>query len=75
METTSRKNDILGALGTAVLLIGTATGSAKVMFILSGIVLVLMLLFGRAQAKRGALLVAIVAAVVVAALGVVLAMR
>lgn len=75
MENTSHKNGILGALGTAVLLIGTATGSAKAMFFISGIVLVLMLLLGRAQAKRGALLVAVVAAVVSAGIGIVLTMR
>lgn len=47
MDTPSRKDDIFGSIGAAVLLIGTATGSAKAMVILSGTVLVLMLVFGR----------------------------
>lgn len=75
MANTSRKDDVIGALGIAVLLIGTATGNAKAMFLLSGIVLVLLLLFGGAKARRGALLVAVVAAAVSAGIGIVLAMR
>ena len=75
MENNSRKDDLLGVLATAVLLIGTATGSAKAMFLLSGIVLVLLLLRGWAQAKRGALLVAVVAAVVSAGTAFYVALR
>jgi hypothetical protein len=75
MENTSRRDDVLGALGTAVLLIGTATGSAMALFLLSGIVLILLLLFGRARAKRGPLLVGVVAAAVAAGIGIVLTMR
>lgn len=75
MENSSRRDDLLGVIATAVLLIGTATGSAKAMLILSGTVLVLVLLFGRAQAKRGALLVAGVAAVVSAGIAFFMGMR
>ena len=75
MDTPLRKDDIFGSLGAAVLLIGTATGSAKAMLILSGTVLVLMLVFGRKRVTRGALLAAIVAAVVALAIGLVLTLR
>jgi len=75
MDTRSRIDDIFGSLGAAVLVIGTATGSAKAMLVLSGTVLALMLIFGRKRVTRGALLVAIVAAGVAFAVGLVLTLR
>jgi hypothetical protein len=75
MDTHSRKDDVFGSLGALVLLIGTATGSAKAIMILSGIVLVLMVLIGRTRIGRGALLAALVAAVTAFVIGAVLAFR
>jgi len=75
MDTPSRKDDVFGSLGALVLLIGTATGSAKAIMILSGIVLVLMVLIGRTRIGRGALLAALVAAVTAFVIGAVLAFR
>ena len=75
MDTHSRKDDVFGSLSALVLLIGTATGSAKAIMILSGIVLVLMVLIGRTRIGRGALLAALVAAVTAFVIGAVLAFR
>jgi len=77
MDTPSRKDDIFASLGAAVLLIGTATGSSKALLILSGASLVLMLVFGlnRKRVTRGALLPAIVAAIVAFVVGLVLTLR
>jgi len=75
MDTHSRKDDVFGSLSALVLLIGTATGSAKAIMILSGIVLVLMVLIGRTRIGRGALLAALVAAVTAFVIGAVLALE
>ena len=75
MATGSRSDDILGAIGVVILLIGTATGNAYVMFGISAIALVLSTVFYRRRIGSGALLVAFVAAITAAVIGIVVAVR
>jgi hypothetical protein len=75
MLTASRRDTLLGAIAVIVLLIGTATGNAYAMLGLSVAALFLMAVFYRQQIGRGALLVALVAAVTAAVMGIVMAMR
>ena len=75
MDTASRRDDMLGAIGVIVLLIGTATGNAYAMLGLSVTALSLLTVFHRRQIGRGALLVAFVAAVTAAVIGIVVAAR
>lgn len=75
MPPTSRREDILGAIAVIVLLIGTATGSAYVMLGMSVTALILLTLFYRQGIGTGAILVAFVAAVTAAIIGIVLSMR
>lgn len=73
MATGSRSDDVLGAIGVSVLLIGTATGNAYAMLGMSATALILLAAFYRRQMRGGALLVAFVAAVTAAVIGVVVA--
>ncbi len=75
MPTDSRNDDLLGAIAVIVLLIGTATGNAYAMLGMSVASLVLMAVFCRRRIGSGAILVAFVAAVTAAAIGIVIAMR
>ena len=75
MPTDSRKDDLLGAVAVTVLLIGTATGNAYAMLGMSVTALVLMAVFCRRRIGNGSPLVALVAAVTAAAIGIVMAMR
>lgn len=75
MTTTSRRDDVLGAIGVIILLIGTATGSASAMLIMSVAALTLLAVFYRRQIGSGSLLVAFVAAVTAAVIGFIVASR
>ena len=75
MPTGSRRDDWLGAIAVIVLLIGTATGNAYAMLGMSAAALVLMTVFCRQRIGSGAILVALVAAVTAAAIGIVMAIR
>lgn len=75
MHTNSRQDDLLGVIAVIVLLIGTASGNAYALLGMSVASLVLMAVLGRRRIGSGALLVALVAAVTAAAIGVVIAMR
>jgi hypothetical protein len=75
MSTESRREDWLGAVAVVVLLIGTATGNALVLLGLSVTTLVLIAVFHRKLMGKGAMLVALVAAVAATVLGIVLAIR
>ena len=75
MPTESRKNDLFGAIAVIVLLVGTATGNAYALLGLSVAALVLMVVFGRKQLGRGALLAGLVAAVTAAVIAIVLTIR
>ena len=75
MPAASRKDDLLGAIAVIVLLIGTATGNAYAMLGMSVAALVLIALFCRRRIGSGALLVALVAALTAAAIGIVMATR
>ncbi len=70
-----RKDDFLGAIAVIVLLIGTATGNAYAMLGVSVAALALMAVFCRRRIGNGPLLVALVAAVTAAAIGIVMAIR
>jgi hypothetical protein len=74
MATDFRRDDMLGAIGVVILLIGTATGNAYVMLGLSLTALLLLTLFYRQRIGTGAILAAFVAAVTAMIIGVV-AMR
>jgi hypothetical protein len=75
MPTNSRRDDIVGAIAIIVLLIGTATGNAYAMLAMSVTALILLAVFYRRQIGSGPILVALVAAVTAAVIGVVLALR
>jgi hypothetical protein len=70
-----RRDDLPGVIALIVLLIGTATGNAHAMLALSIGALTLFAVFCRRQLRRGPILVAVLAAVVAALLGVVLTLR
>ena len=66
MAASSRKDDLFATLAVVILLIGTATGSAKAMIVMSSIALALMVVFNRKQLRikkfrNGVLLVALAA--------------
>ncbi|MHC4538148.1 MAG: hypothetical protein ACYTEK_12015 [Planctomycetota bacterium] len=69
-----RRDDLFGVIGVSVLLIGTATGNAYAMLILSVATLVLMAVFGRKRLSPGVLLVALVAAFTAAVIAIVIQM-
>jgi polyferredoxin len=75
MHTDSLRDDLLAAIAVIVLLIGTASGNAYVLLGMSIAGLVLMAVFWRQQIGRGAILVALVAAVTATVIGFVMAMR
>ena len=75
MATASRRDDLLGVIAVVVLLIGTATGNAHAMLGMSVAALFLIGVFCRRRIGSGALLVAIVAAVTAAAIGIVMVTR
>jgi hypothetical protein len=70
-----RRDDLIGVIAVIVLLIGTATGNAYAMLGMSVAAIVLMMVFCRQRIGSGALLVAIVAAVTAAAIGIFMAVR
>jgi hypothetical protein len=74
MPTDSRRDDILGAIA-AIVLIGTATGSAYVMLGMSVTALILLALFYRQRIGTGAILATFMAAVTAATTGIVVSMR
>ena len=71
----SCENGLFVALAAAILLIGTATGSANAMFVISAIGLALMVVFCRTRLRSGRLWVVIVGAVTAIIAGVVLTLR
>lgn len=73
MATGSRRDDVIGAIGVIILLIGTATGNAFAMLVMSVTALILLTVIYRRQIGSGALLVAFVAAVTAAVIGFVVA--
>ncbi len=75
MLTDSRRDDLFGTISVLVLLIGTATGNAIILFAMSLAALLLMVMFGRTRLGRGALLAALVAAVTAAVIAIVLSIR
>ena len=75
MAASSRRDDMLGAIGVIVLLIGTATGNAYAMLGMSVTALILLAAFSRRRIGGGALFVAFVAAVTAAGIGIVVALR
>ena len=72
MVTGSRRDDVLGAIGVIILLIGTASGNAYAMLGMS-VTAILLSVFNRREIGSGALLVAFVAAVTAAVIGIVVA--
>ena len=75
MSTDSRRDDIVGAVAVLILLIGTATGNAYALLGMSVTASVLLALFYRRHIGRGAVLVAFVAAVAAAVIGIVVSIR
>ena len=75
MPSDARRDDLLGAIAVIVLLIGTATGNAYAMLGMSVVALVLIAMFYGRRIGSGAILVAAVAAVTAAVIGVVMATR
>ena len=75
MNTTNRKDDIVGALAVVAFLIGTASGNAFALLGISLAALVLMTVYYRKTLFRGPRLVAMVAAVTAAAIGLALAIQ
>ena len=73
MVTGSRRDDVLGAIGVIILLIGTASGNAYAMLGMSVTAIILLAVFHRREIGSGALLVAFVAAVTAAVIGIVVA--
>jgi hypothetical protein len=71
MSNESRRDDLFGAVAVCTLVIGTATGNALAMLVISAAALVAMAVFGRERLTSGALLAALVAAVTAAVLSVV----
>ena len=70
----SCKNAVFAALAAAILLIGTATGSATAMFAISAIALALMMVFCRTRLTNGGPWVALVGAVAAVVIGMAIAM-
>jgi hypothetical protein len=70
MATGSRRDEVLGAIGVIILLIGTATGNAFAMLGISVAALTLLAVFCRRKIGSGSLLVAFVAAVTAALIGI-----
>jgi len=70
-----RRDDLSAAVAVAILLLGTATGSANAILVMSTIMLALMVVLYRERLGGGALLTALVAALTAAAIGLVLAWR
>ena len=70
-----RRDGLLGVIAVIVLLLGTATGNAYAMLGMSVAAFVLMMVFCRQRIGSGALLVANVAAVTAAAIGIFMAVR
>lgn len=75
MSAGSRRDDIVGAIAVIVLLIGTATGNAFALLAMSVAALILLTAFYRRQVGAGPILVALVAAVAAAVIGLVVAVR
>jgi polyferredoxin len=75
MPTVSRSDEMLGAIAVIILLIGTATGSAYVMLGMAATALTLFAVFYRGKIGRGAILVAFVAAITAAVIGIVAAIQ
>jgi hypothetical protein len=63
MSNESRRDDLFGAIAVCTLLIGTATGNALAMLVISAAALVAMAVFGRKRLTSGALVAAVTAAV------------
>jgi hypothetical protein len=74
LDELTRKDDLFAAMAVILLLIGTATGSAKAMLIMSTVLLLLMVVLYRKQLGSGVLLTATVAALTAFAIGLVLAL-
>jgi len=75
MAPSSHKDDLFASLGVVILLIGTATGSAVAMILISVIAMALMVVFNRKELRRkeyrnGVLLVVLVAAVTAFVIGI-----
>ena len=75
MNNLSRRDEIFSALSVVLLLIGTALNNAMVMMVMSAILLSLMVVFHRSKLNRGALLVALVAAVTAIVIALVIHFR
>jgi hypothetical protein len=75
MAAFSSKDEMFSALAVAILLIGTATGSAIAIFVMSTITLSLMAVFYRKQPSGGHLLAAGVAAITAIAVGLIMSVR
>ena len=69
------KDDLFAAIAVVILLIGTATGSANAILVMSTILLAVMVVFYRKQLGSGALLTALVAALTAVVVGLILAWR
>ena len=63
-ETNHKRDNLFAAIAVAALLIGTATGNAVVMMVLSAVVLLIGLLFFRPRMSKRPLRVVLLAAVV-----------
>jgi hypothetical protein len=74
LDELTRKDDLFAAMAVILLLIGTATGSANAMLIMSTVLLLLMVVLYRKQLGSGVLLTATVAALTAFAIGLVLAL-
>ncbi len=72
MATRFRRDDVPD-IGVIILLIGTATGNAYPMLGMSVTALILLAVFYRRQIGSGAILVAFVAAITAAVLGIIVA--
>lgn len=75
MPTSSRRDDVVGAIAVIVLLFGTATGSAIVLLGMSVTALVLLALFYRKHIGTGAILAALMAALTAAIIGIIVSTR
>lgn len=71
----NRQDELFSALAVVLLLIGTALNNAVVMMVMSAILLSLMVVVYRGRIKRGALRVALVAAVTAIGIALVLHFR
>lgn len=75
MPLDTRRDDLLGAIAVIVLLIGTATGNAYALLAMSVTAFILLTAFYRRRVWGGPILVALVAAVAAAVIGVVTTVR